>query len=129
MKSRLALFAVLFFLLGTGSAQEPPKSPVILKGAPMGAVKFDHAAHLKVAAKCEVCHHASKPEKPLASAYQVCGDCHTTPATPPVKTKRQGAFHNPTASGGLCINCHKTENANGKNAPVKCVDCHKKENG
>ena len=83
---------------------------------------------LQVAGKCEVCHHASKPEKPLKSPQQACTDCHTKPPTPPVTTGLQAAFHNPTATAGLCITCHKTENSHGKAAPVKCADCHKKEN-
>ncbi len=94
----------------------------------MGAVKFPHAAHLKVAGKCAVCHHASKPQKPLKAPQEACIDCHTKPVSPPVTTGLQAAFHNPTATSGLCITCHKTENGRGKAAPVKCVDCHKKEN-
>ena len=82
----------------------------------------------KVAGKCEVCHHSSKPEKPLKSPQQACTDCHTKPPTPPVTTGLQAAFHNPTATAGLCITCHKTENSHGKAAPVKCADCHKREN-
>lgn len=119
---------LLLMLCGTCLAQAVPKSPLILKGAPMGGVKFDHTSHLKVAAKCQVCHHASKAEKPLKTQYEACTDCHTKPPTPPVKTSTQAAFHNPTATAGLCIDCHKTENAQGKAAPVKCADCHKKEN-
>jgi hypothetical protein len=115
-------------LCGAVFAQTAPTAPVILKGAPMGAVKFDHTTHLKVAGKCGVCHHASKPQRPLKSPQQACTDCHTNPATPPVTTKLQAAFHNPTATSGLCIDCHKTEDASGKAAPVKCADCHKKSN-
>ena len=114
-------------LCGSAFAQTAPKAP-ILKGAPMGAVKFDHAAHLKVAGKCSVCHHASKPQKPLKSPQEACTDCHTNPPTPPVTTKLQAAFHKPTATSGLCIDCHKTQDVNGKAAPVKCADCHKKSN-
>ena len=127
-------FASLFGLLTAialcsgALAQTAPTAPIILKGAPMGAVKFDHTAHLKVAGKCIVCHHASQPQKPLKSPQQACTDCHTNPATPPVTTKLQAAFHNPTATSGLCIDCHKTEDANGKAAPLKCADCHKKSN-
>jgi hypothetical protein len=115
-------------LCGSALAQTAPTAPILLKGAPMGAVKFDHTAHLKVAGKCEICHHASKPEKPLKASQQACSDCHTSPATPPVTTKLQAAFHNPTATAGLCIGCHKTQNNQGKAAPVKCADCHKKTN-
>ncbi len=109
-------------------AQTAPQTPIVLKGAPLGAVKFDHTTHLKVAGRCIVCHHASQPQKPLKSPQQVCTDCHTNPATPPVTTKVQAAFHNPTATSGLCVDCHKTEDASGKAAPVKCADCHKKGN-
>jgi hypothetical protein len=126
-----ALLGVWILLMITGSAlaQQVPKAPVILKGAPMGAVKFDHASHLKVAGKCDVCHHASKPAKPLKSPQEACTDCHTRPATPPMTTNLQAAFHNPTATVGLCIDCHKKENGAGKAAPVKCADCHQKANG
>ena len=110
-------------------AQTAPTAPIILKGAPLGAVKFDHTAHLKVAGKCEICHHASKPEKPLKAPQEACTDCHTNPATPPVTTKLQAAFHNPTATAGLCVDCHKKQNASGKAAPVKCAECHQKANG
>ena len=107
-------------------AQTAPTAPITLKGAPMGAVQFDHTSHLKVAGKCNICHHAAKPQKALKSAQEACPDCHTNPATPPVTTKLQAAFHNSTATSGLCIDCHKTEDASGKAAPVKCADCHRK---
>jgi Class III cytochrome C family len=123
----------VFFLLTMSSAialaQSAPQGPILLKGAPMGAVKFDHTAHVKVAGKCDVCHHASKPEKALKSPQQACADCHTKPPTPPVTTSLQAAFHNPTATAGLCIDCHKRQNASGKATPVKCAECHQKANG
>jgi hypothetical protein len=127
----VVLLGILVVLMICGSAfgQKAPQSPIILKGAPMGSVKFDHIPHAKVAGKCEACHHASKPEKPLKSPQEACTDCHTHPATPPVTTSLQGAFHNPTATAGLCIDCHKKQNAAGKAAPVKCIECHQKANG
>jgi hypothetical protein len=115
-------------LCGGALAQTAPTAPIVLKGAPIGAVKFDHTAHLKVAGKCEICHHSSKPQKPLKASQEACTDCHTNPAAQPVTTKLQAAFHNPTATTGLCIDCHKTQNNQGKAAPVKCADCHKKTN-
>jgi hypothetical protein len=118
----------LILLCGSALSQEPPSAPVILKGPTMGAVKFPHSAHIRVAGKCGVCHHASNSAKPLTLPQQACTDCHTKPPTPPVTTSLQAAFHNPTATAGLCITCHKTENSHGKAAPVKCADCHKKEN-
>ncbi len=121
----LAILAMSVSLLAADA--KAPVNPLVLKGAPMGGVKFDHKLHAGV--KCETCHHASKPEKPLASAEQKCTDCHTKVAAAPMKTKLQAAFHNPTAKAGLCIDCHTTDAAaKAKNAPSKCTDCHKKEN-
>jgi len=107
-------------------AQQPPQHPILLKGA-IGAVKFDHTSHLKVAAKCVVCHHPSKALKPLKSAQEACTDCHTKPPTPPVTTGLPAAFHNSAATSGLCIDCHKQQNASGKAAPVKCAECHQRD--
>lgn len=118
---------VLLIAFISTCAQEPPRGAIRLKGPSMAAVRFTHEAHLKVAGKCEVCHHPSKTPKPLKSPQQLCTDCHTKPSTPPVTTSLQAAFHNPTATAGLCITCHKTENSHGKAAPVKCADCHKKD--
>lgn len=108
-------------------AQKAPDT-VVLKGAPMGGVKFDHKAHLTRGGKCDTCHHASKAEKPLKAAQENCQDCHTSTPTAPVKTKAQAAFHNPTATAGICIDCHKKANAAGKKAPTKCTECHQKAN-
>ncbi len=111
------------------ASKKVPKDVVILKGAPMGGVKFLHTAHSKDRKiKCETCHHPSKTEKPATAAQQACSDCHTKTAAAPMKTKYQAAFHNPTATAGICIDCHKAENANGKKAPTKCTECHKKAN-
>ncbi|MGE3274972.1 MAG: cytochrome c3 family protein [Vicinamibacterales bacterium] len=111
-------------------AQQAPGT-VVLKGAPMGGVKFDHKKHAAAAGdKCETCHHASKPEKPLASAQQACQDCHTKTATAPMKTATRGAFHDATAKKGTCIDCHAQANAKTPgSAPSKCNDCHNKANG
>lgn len=118
------VFAVLLSL-AVSFAQAPPSDVIVMKDAPMGKVRFDHSQHLKVAGKCTICHHASKPQKPLKTPQQACTDCHTRPATPPVTTSRQAAFHNATATSGLCITCHKTQNQQGKAAPVHCTECHK----
>ena len=113
-----------------GQSKEKEPATIILKGAPIGGVKFDHKLHAKdrAAGKCETCHHASKAEKPSKVAHQKCTDCHTKVATAPMKTKTQAAFHDPMAKAGVCITCHTAENAKGKKAPTKCMDCHKKEN-
>jgi class III cytochrome C family protein len=118
--------AVMGCSLAFAQAKKAPDS-VVLKGAPMGGVKFDHKTHVTAAKKCDTCHHASKPEKASTSAQQNCTDCHTKVAAAPMKTKLQAAFHNPTATAGICIDCHKAPAAAGK-APTKCADCHKKEN-
>ena len=128
----LALAVGVFLLTGAptvfGQAQGP--DTVILKGNPMGGVKFPHKLHAEQYAggKCDTCHHASKPEKPLKSPQEKCTDCHTKTAVAPMKTKLQAAFHNPMAKAGTCIDCHLKENKAGKKAPTTCTGCHKKEN-
>lgn len=110
---------------------QTPKAPesVVLTGSPLGGVKFNHKLHTADASvKCTTCHHASKPEKAKTSDYQKCTDCHTKTAAAPMKTATRGAFHDPMAKKGTCIDCHVTEAAKGKKAPTKCADCHKKEN-
>ena len=74
-------------------------------------MKFPHSAHTHVAGKCEVCHHASKPEKPLKSAPEACTECHTKPPTPPVNTSLQAAFHNHSATpdSALVVTKRKTQ--------------------
>ena len=109
------------------AAKEP--DTVILKGSPMGGVKFNHKTHAADKTKCVTCHHASKPEMPLKSAQQKCTDCHTKAVKAPMKTNTRAAFHDTTAKTGTCADCHKAEAAKGNTkVPAKCADCHKKEN-
>jgi hypothetical protein len=128
----LSALAVALCVSGIASAQEKtPPTTVVLKGSPMGGVKFDHAKHSKMeGVKCDTCHHASKPQKayPAKVTHEACQDCHTKTATAPMKTATQGAFHAAMAKGGTCIDCHVKQNAAGKKAPTKCPECHKKEN-
>lgn len=121
-------FAVAFGFAVATQAQEKAPGVVILKGSPMGGVKFDHPKHAKaVGDKCETCHHASKPAMPLKTKHQRCQDCHTKTPKAPMKTTTMLAFHDKTAKTGVCIDCH-VKSAAGKKAPTKCNECHKKEN-
>ncbi len=123
----IVLLGVLFLAGATLTYAQAPKGPIVMKDAPNGVVTFDHPAHVKNAAnKCETCHHASRPEKPATAPQQACRSCHTKDAVPPMKTKRQAAFHNPMAKSGTCIDCHAKQVAAGKTAPTKCNECHKK---
>jgi cytochrome c5 len=124
-------FAVAFGFSVAIQAQAKAPGVVILKGNPMGGVKFDHAAHQKIVGdKCDTCHHASKPEKAMKGKQENCQDCHTKAVTAPMKTAAKMAFHDAMAKKGICIDCHVKELAAGKKVPAagKCVDCHKKEN-
>jgi hypothetical protein len=126
-----AILLTLFVLFAAGvvlAADEKKAQDTYTLKAPNGAVKFNHKTHA-ASFKCEQCHHASKPEKANATAHEACTDCHTNPAKPPMKTKLQAAFHNPTAQTGTCIDCHKKEVAAGKKPPTKCTECHNKANG
>jgi hypothetical protein len=134
MKQVVAVFAIVaictFGLIVVVQAQGKAPGVVILKGNPMGGVKYDHAAHAKLAGdKCETCHHPSKPEKPATAAQENCQDCHTRTATSPMKTAAKFAFHDATAKKGVCADCHAKEAAAGKKPPLKCAECHKKANG
>jgi hypothetical protein len=102
---------------------------VILTGAALGGVRLEHKLHAERAGNtCVACHHPSMPQRPATAPQQACSDCHTKAAVPPMKTTYQGAFHDPKAQSGACIDCHRAENAKGKAAPLKCMECHKKEN-
>ena len=125
-------FLLLSFVWMAQSAdQAKPQDVMILKGSPLGAVKFTHKVHseTRAANKCETCHHPSKPEKPGTAAQQACRDCHTKPLPAGMKTKTQAAFHNPMAKSGTCIDCHVKSKAAGKVAPTTCGKCHSKANG
>jgi hypothetical protein len=128
----LALCGTLLTITLATRAGAEVKAPdvIILKGAPLGGVKFTHKEHAdKVGGKCDTCHHASKPEKPATAAQQACRDCHTKPPQAGMKTGTQAAFHNPTAKAGTCIDCHlKMNAAEAKKAPTMCGQCHKKTN-
>ncbi|HYG97874.1 MAG TPA: cytochrome c3 family protein [Terriglobales bacterium] len=135
MRKSHLVFAVLLCMIvaavaSTAFAQaKAPSDVIMMKGGPMGGVKFLHNAHAKDRnIKCDVCHHVSKPEKPSKAAVQLCADCHTKTATPPMKTRYQAAFHNPTSTSGLCIDCHKKGVTASSKAPTKCTECHHKAN-
>lgn len=124
-----AVLAGIVVSAGTLHAQAP-KAPdtAVLTGSPLGAVTLNHKAHSATyGAKCETCHHPSKPEKAMKGAQEKCTDCHTKVAAAPMKTKLQAAFHDPMAKKGTCVDCHQQAIAKGnKKAPAKCADCHKK---
>lgn len=112
-------------------APDPAPEIIILTGNPMGGVKFRHRLHTQVREiQCSVCHHESRPQMPATSAYQPCRTCHTEQVSKPMVTKTQAAFHNEDASAGLCISCHKREDAEHKHklAPFNCLQCHEKGN-
>ena len=124
------LALVLSVLAWNGSlfAQAPKAPDTLAMPAANGDVTLSHKAHTaSYGAKCDSCHHASKPDKPLKTAHQKCGDCHTKAVTAPMKTKLQAAFHDPMAKKGTCIDCHVQAAAKGNTkVPGKCKDCHKK---
>lgn len=106
-------------------APKPPDKVTLAQGVALGSVAFPHKAHVDGKVACTTCHHGAKPNKAGKSVapkpFQKCVDCHTKTGTPEI-SKLQAAFHNPAASSGLCIDCHKK----GGKAPTKCTQCHKK---
>ena len=94
--------------------------PAPLKASGFGAVKFMHKTHVgEHEIKCETCHHRPTGWASQDATEQVCSKCHTRDPEPPVKTNLQRAFHNSNATAGLCIDCHKTENAKKFNNDVE----------
>jgi len=126
----LVASGVLLALAGVRPAEGvQPQETYVLKGSPLGGVKFEHKLHMaRAEGKCQTCHHASKPERPLKAAQEACMDCHTKPPQAGMTVGLPDAFHKPGATAGTCIDCHKMQDAQGKKAPIKCMDCHKKEN-
>ncbi len=105
----LMIVAVVFVSAGTLLAQKAPETITLTpKVKAMAPVKFNHAAHSKLA-KCDTCH-----------ATMTGGALKTATAKP-------NAFHAAGAKSGLCVDCHTKEAAAGnKKVPTKCTDCHKK---
>lgn len=94
--------------------------PAPLKASGFGAVKFLHKTHVgEHEIKCEVCHHRPTGWGTEEATEQMCSKCHTRDPQLPVKTPLERAFHNATATNGLCIDCHKTENAKKFNNDVE----------
>jgi len=129
MKKAMLVFALILgvALLASPVAAQTAPGKVVLKGNPMGGVTFDHVAHAKAAggdAKCDTCHHASKPEKAATAKQEKCQTCHTKTATAPMKTNAKAAFHDAMAKKGICVDCHVKEAAAGKKVPAKCNECH-----
>jgi c(7)-type cytochrome triheme protein len=96
--------------------KENLKDVVVLPGpakaAGFGGVKFTHKTHVgEHNIQCERCHHALQGDSRQKASGQACSSCHTKQPLPPVKTALQAAFHNAGATAGMCIDCHKAENA------------------
>jgi len=123
----LTMMVAVSMSLAAFAADAP--NVIVLKGNPMGGVKFMHLMHAKDRAiKCDTCHHAAKSQKAAKSATETCADCHTKAAVAPMKTSYKLAFHDAMAKKGTCIDCHLAKNAKGKHAPTKCTECHQRAN-
>jgi len=86
--------------------------PAPARATGFGSVKFTHTTHVgEHAIKCVTCHHPPKGPGAQSSTEQMCSVCHTHTPTPPVTTNLEAAFHNTGGTAGVCIDCHKSENA------------------
>jgi c(7)-type cytochrome triheme protein len=92
------------------------------KASGFGGVKFMHKTHVgEHDIKCEQCHHPYKGGSAGTATGQACSGCHTKTPLPPVKTTTESAFHNTSATAGVCIDCHKGENAKKFNNDIEFV--------
>ena len=102
------------------------KDVVVLPGparaSGFGSVRFMHKTHVgEHGVKCEACHHPPKGPGTEKTTEQMCSSCHTRQPLPPVKTTLQSAFHNQNGTAGVCIDCHKAENAKSFSNDVEFV--------
>jgi hypothetical protein len=77
------LIGLMLVMAVVAYAAETAPGTVILKGAPMGGVKFDDKAHEGRGVKCDTFHHAAKPEKAPKAAHE-----NARIATPPRRLLR-----------------------------------------
>jgi DnaJ-class molecular chaperone len=115
---KVALLVAGLFLVSVCvmAADIPADKAVIKLESKMGTITFPHKTHADHGAKCETCHHTSKPgETPKA-----CTTCHGKEAKDKTP-KMMDAAHK------LCRACHEKAVAEGKKAPGKeCKSCHVK---
>ncbi|HPR64539.1 MAG TPA: cytochrome c3 family protein [Thermoanaerobaculia bacterium] len=117
MKRTLILVTCLAFLLVGFAAMglfagDAPETVTL--EAKNGTVTFPHKKHVEeIKVECTKCHHTQKE----GEAVQKCTDCHGKDENAP---KVMNAFH------GLCKDCHKAKNEEGKAAPTECKGCHVK---
>jgi hypothetical protein len=77
---------------------------------------FPHRQHQDSYA-CTVCHHA----KDEVMVIDKCASCHTLDISNPDVNSYKKAAHK------QCKGCHKVENKEGSEAPIKCSGCHIKK--
>lgn len=83
---------------------QPKKALILIKGANMPGVAYNHEFHQTMSSTCRSCHHES---------FKSCKECHGQTGKPEGNgiTVEQ-AFHSPS----MCAGCHDIN---------KCTDCHK----
>jgi mono/diheme cytochrome c family protein len=78
---------------------------------------FPHKAHVRAEVACQTCHGPIERMRVVGAQTgpQLTNDLirlvGLRPSPPPL-------------SMGWCVDCHRTENAKGKKAPLDCVTCH-----
>lgn len=84
-------------------------------------VTFDHAEHVKRAAKCETCHHTNKGLTAQSDKdVKKCSSCHLNPKDDAPSMSEMSLKTNPFHV--LCVSCHKEKSK----GPTVCKECHVK---
>lgn len=100
-----------------------PEEIVIQTADAKKPAKFPHKKH-QVMFKCEECHHtkdATGRKGPYVEGQERrCDACHNQDFPDKELNSLKAAGH------GLCKECHKRMEREGKNAPVRCAGCHPK---
>ncbi len=124
----LALVCMLFFVANVIIAADFPNDITISNDGYKKDIKtpvnFSHMIHsTDYGIDCTECHHNYEDGQNVwqnGDPVKKCVECHDPNTNQGNAKKLMMAFHD------NCQKCHKDQNKEGKNAPVKCDDCHKK---
>ena len=102
----------LEYLTGTPrpNIDQPEEAIVLLNGAKMTGVPFNHKEHEGHTTSCRVCHHKTMKN---------CDTCHTLKETPEGGNISLALAYHKTPSARSCVGCHES-----KKIDSHCSGCH-----
>jgi hypothetical protein len=80
-------------------------------------VYFPHKAHVRAEVRCQTCHG---PVETMTTVQATTGPSLTNDLLNLAGLRPAG----PPLTMGWCVECHRSQNAAGRQAPLDCVACH-----